>query len=151
MQLILYREDLKPEHIDVNCSLLRLEHFNDTVQRVVGIVGRAQFREYDNSSYNAILPDKLDHVNERARPKFKCRCCNHHELHLAKTLGAILEARCGSYTYLRDFKLWNSKESTIFKVNKSQIYQIAKVTDFDFDKVKKGVLQFRGTRYILAF
>lgn len=56
MKLILDREDLKPQFIDTNCSLTAFEHFKEDVQKAIVAVGRAQFREYDGSNYNAIFP-----------------------------------------------------------------------------------------------
>lgn len=55
MKLIVDREDLKPEHQDINCSQTRYEHFKPEVQRAIDAVGRATFQEYDGRNYNAIL------------------------------------------------------------------------------------------------
>ncbi len=56
MKLILYRESLKPEFQNINCSQTRFEHFTEEAQAAIRAVGRAQFREYDGSNYNAIYP-----------------------------------------------------------------------------------------------
>lgn len=56
MKLIVDREDLKPEFKNINCSQTKFEHFQENVQAAIVAVGRAQFREYDGSNYNAILP-----------------------------------------------------------------------------------------------
>lgn len=54
MKLTVDREDLKPEHKDVNCSMTKFEHFLPGVQEAIKTVGYAVFWEYDNSSYNRI-------------------------------------------------------------------------------------------------
>ena len=54
MKLTLDRDDLKPEYQDTRCSLTRFHHFLPAVQDAVMAVGRATFREYDESNYNAI-------------------------------------------------------------------------------------------------
>lgn len=56
MKLLIDREDLKPEHKDINCSQTRFQHFKENVQAAIIAVGKAQFREYDGSNYNAIYP-----------------------------------------------------------------------------------------------
>ena len=58
MNLKIDRDDLKPEYKDINCSRTRFEHFNETTQAAIAAVGRAQFREFDGSNYNAIYPPK---------------------------------------------------------------------------------------------
>jgi len=58
MKLTLDREDLKPEYENINCSLTRFEHFKVEVQAAIVVVGRAKFREYDGSNYNAIFPPR---------------------------------------------------------------------------------------------
>ena len=62
MKLTLDREDLRPEHQNVNCSQTRFEHFKPEVQTAIATVGRAQFREYDGSNYNAIYSPKATHA-----------------------------------------------------------------------------------------
>jgi len=54
MRLTLDREDLKPEHAGINCSHTKFEHFTEEAQAAIKAAGRAQFREYDGSNYNAI-------------------------------------------------------------------------------------------------
>lgn len=54
MRLTLDREDLKPEYKDINCSQTKIEHFKMDVKVAIIAVGKAQFREYDGSNYNAI-------------------------------------------------------------------------------------------------
>lgn len=56
MKLIIDREDLKPEFQNINCSQTKFEHFTLQAQLAIREVGRAQFREYDDSNYNAIYP-----------------------------------------------------------------------------------------------
>ena len=56
MKLTLDREDLKPEYQNINCSQTRFQHFKEEVQKAIIVVGKAQFREYDGSNYNAIYP-----------------------------------------------------------------------------------------------
>lgn len=56
MKLTIDREDLKPEHRDVNCSLLKFDHFLPEVQNAVRVVGQATFREYSGNSYSVIRP-----------------------------------------------------------------------------------------------
>jgi len=58
MKLTLDREDLKPEHQNINCSQTKFQHFKKEVQAAIVAVGRAQFREYDGNNYNAIYPQK---------------------------------------------------------------------------------------------
>ena len=60
MKLTLDREDLKPEHQNINCSQTRFEHFREEVQSAIVVVGKAQFREYDGSNYNAIYPPQVN-------------------------------------------------------------------------------------------
>lgn len=55
MKLTLDREDLQEKYKDVNCSQTKFEHFKDEVCAAIVVVGKAQFREYDGSNYNAIL------------------------------------------------------------------------------------------------
>jgi len=55
MKLILYRDDLRDEEKNRNCSLTRFEHFTNKVQAAIRIIGHATFREYDHSSYNVII------------------------------------------------------------------------------------------------
>lgn len=62
MKLTLDREDLKPEYQDINCSQTRFEHFTKEAQAAIAAVGRAQFREYDGSNYNAIYPEPARRV-----------------------------------------------------------------------------------------
>ena len=62
MKLTLDREDLKPEHRNINCSQTKFEHFTLQVQQAIREAGRAQFREYDGSNYNAIYPPTVDEV-----------------------------------------------------------------------------------------
>lgn len=54
MKLTLHREDLRPEYQNINCSQTRFGHFKAEVQSAISVVGKAQFREYDDSNYNAI-------------------------------------------------------------------------------------------------
>lgn len=56
MKPILDREDLLDEFKNINCSKTKIEHFKISVQHAVIAVGKAQFREYDGSNYNAIYP-----------------------------------------------------------------------------------------------
>ncbi len=56
MKLIVDRQDLKPEHENINCSQTKFEHFKEEVQNAIVVVGYAQFREYDGSNYNAVYP-----------------------------------------------------------------------------------------------
>lgn len=58
MKLILDREDLKPEKVDISCSQTKFQDFAEHVQKAIVAVGKAQFREYDGSNYNAIYPPK---------------------------------------------------------------------------------------------
>jgi hypothetical protein len=62
MKLIIDREDLKTEHRDINCSQTKFHHFTLQVQQAIREVGRATFREYDGSNYNAIYPPTTDEV-----------------------------------------------------------------------------------------
>lgn len=59
MKLMLDREDLKPKHRNINCSQTRFQHFIKDVQAAIVVVGKAQFREYDGSNYNAIYPPEI--------------------------------------------------------------------------------------------
>lgn len=59
MKLILDRLDLMPEHEGMNCSQIKIHHFKKEVQEVVGIIGRATFREYDGSGYRAVFAPAL--------------------------------------------------------------------------------------------
>lgn len=56
MKLTLDREDLLDKFKDINCSQTKIEHFKVSVQHAVIAIGKAQFREYDGSNYNAIYP-----------------------------------------------------------------------------------------------
>jgi hypothetical protein len=56
MNLTLDRLDLSQEHIHIACSKTRFEHFSAEAQVAIKAVGRAQFREFDGSNYNAIYP-----------------------------------------------------------------------------------------------
>lgn len=56
MKLFIDRADLKPEYENVNCSRTKFQYFADEVQTAIIAVGRATFREYDGSNYNAIYP-----------------------------------------------------------------------------------------------
>ena len=62
MKLILDRDDLKAEYKDVNCSQTCFEHFVIQVQQAIREAGRAQFREYDGSNYNAIYPPTIEEI-----------------------------------------------------------------------------------------
>ena len=57
MKLTVDRQDLKPEYENTNCSQIRFHHFKEEVQAAIAIVGKAQFREYDGSNYNAIYSE----------------------------------------------------------------------------------------------
>lgn len=56
MKLTLSRADLRDEHLGVNCSLTKFEHFNDDAQRAMQAMPKrkATFREYDDSNFNII-------------------------------------------------------------------------------------------------
>jgi hypothetical protein len=58
MELFLDRIDLKPKHENIESSLTRFEHFKPEVQEAIKIVGRATFKNFDGSNYNAIYPPK---------------------------------------------------------------------------------------------
>jgi len=60
MKLILYREDLREEERNRNCSLTRFEHFTDEAQNAIRVVGSATFREHDHSSHNVIVPPRQE-------------------------------------------------------------------------------------------
>ncbi len=60
MKLTVDRLDLLPEHEDVACSQVRLEHFKPDVQIAIIAAGWATFREFDGSNYNRILLDDAD-------------------------------------------------------------------------------------------
>ena len=62
MKLTLDREDLKPEYKDINCSQTKFEHFKLQAQQAIREAGRAQFREYDGSNYNAIYPPTVEEI-----------------------------------------------------------------------------------------
>lgn len=62
MKLTLDREDLKPEHRNINCSQTKFEYFTLQAQRAIREAGCAQFREYDGSNYNAIYPPTVDEI-----------------------------------------------------------------------------------------
>lgn len=64
MKLTLDRLDLLPEHETMNCSRTKFEHFNDKSKRAIAAAGRATFREFNHSNYNAIYP-----------PEKEMRCC----------------------------------------------------------------------------
>ena len=55
MKLTLDREDLEEKYKDMNCSQTKFEHFKVEVRAAIIVVGKAQFREYDGSNYNAIF------------------------------------------------------------------------------------------------
>lgn len=60
MRLILDRDDLCPEHKDTSCSKIKFWHFTSEAQKALKAVGRATFREYDQSNYNAVrLPEEV--------------------------------------------------------------------------------------------
>lgn len=59
MKLILDRMDLRPECEDASCSSIRIHHFKQEVQEVVAVLGRATFREFDGSSYQAVFAPPL--------------------------------------------------------------------------------------------
>jgi hypothetical protein len=54
MHLTVDRLDLKPEHKDIPCSRTKYEHFRPEVQEAIKTVGKATFKEFDGSNYNAI-------------------------------------------------------------------------------------------------
>lgn len=59
MKLILNREDLKPEHVNIDCSKTKFEHFQPAVQAMIIEVGKATFKDWYDG-YNVILvPDSL--------------------------------------------------------------------------------------------
>lgn len=58
LTLLLYRHDLLPEYRSRNCSQIAFENFKKEVQKAIVTAGKAQFREYDNSNYNAVYPPK---------------------------------------------------------------------------------------------
>lgn len=62
MKLLLYDEDLRPEHANINCSATRFEHFNDEAQAAIKAVRRAKFvarpDKGENYQYNAIHAPK---------------------------------------------------------------------------------------------
>lgn len=61
MKLILYRDDLLPEHKDVPCSETRLEHFKWQGRLAIMAIGSGRFEEYDGSNYNVVLcPPRKD-------------------------------------------------------------------------------------------
>ena len=62
MKLTLDRQDLKPEYRDINCSQTKFEHFTLQVQQSIREAGKATFKEYDGSNYNAIYPPTVDEV-----------------------------------------------------------------------------------------
>ena len=62
MKLIIDRDDLKPEHKNINCSQTRFEHFTIQAQQAIREAGKAQFREYDGSNYNAIYPPTVEEI-----------------------------------------------------------------------------------------
>lgn len=62
MKLTLGREDLKPKFRNVSCSQTKFEHFTLQAQQAIREAGRAQFREYDGSNYNAIYPPTIDEI-----------------------------------------------------------------------------------------
>ena len=56
MRLTVDRDDLKPEHKDVNCSQTQFEHFKPNVQQAIRVVGQATFQEFDRTNYNVVRP-----------------------------------------------------------------------------------------------
>ena len=58
MKLTLDRKDLKPEHSNAPCSMTRFDMFCERACAAIIAVGDAQFREYDGSNYNRIMPPK---------------------------------------------------------------------------------------------
>jgi hypothetical protein len=59
MRLTLDREDLKKEFQDVACSATTFDMFTAEARDAIRSVGRATFREYDDSNYKAIYPPKF--------------------------------------------------------------------------------------------
>jgi len=62
MKLTIDREDLKPEHKEINCSQTKFHHFLLPVQQAIREAGKATFKEYDGSNYNVIYPPTLDEI-----------------------------------------------------------------------------------------